>query len=236
MPKLRLDANLLEKMHQKTGKDKQRLRERISRTTSRLGISTAAAQIVFAKELGIAVAAPLNRLGPEIREEVRGAQNGVARRAKSVTGNSHPPTRRARRTEAITGATIDALLQDPELRGRCKDLLRAARHFDRVIREATTVLDDRLKKKTGITNMNPENLVGKAINPDPAKAVLEISADKAEQDGIHSICKGIMLAFRNRAHHSLSEKLTREDALKFCGFVDTVLGIVGKAAIHTERI
>src|ERR1039458_4240951 len=43
----------------------------------------------------------------------------------------------------------------------------------RLRREATTVLDDRLKKKTGITNMNPDNLVGKALNPDPLKAAIE---------------------------------------------------------------
>jgi len=46
--------------------------------------------------------------------------------------------------------------------------------------------------------MNPENLVGKAINPDPAKAVIEVSSERAAQEGIYSICKGVMLAFRIR--------------------------------------
>ncbi len=176
----------------------------------------------------------MNRLPFAVREEVRGTQNVTRPDAPLANGKavaSHP-----RKTEPITGATIDALLRDPELRGRCKDLLRGRGHFDSVIREATTVLDDRLKRKTGIRHMNPENLVGKVLNPDPTKAVIEVSADKSEQDGVHSICRGIMLAFRNKAHHSLSDKVTREDALKFCGFLDTVLGLLEQATIHPGRV
>lgn len=105
-----------------------------------------------------------------------------------------------------------------------------------MFREATTVLDNRLKTKTGIKNMNPESLVGKAVSPDPTKAIIEVSAEKAEQEGFHSLCKGIMLAFRNPAHHSLSEKFTREDALKFCGFIDAVLGVIEQSTIHPERV
>jgi hypothetical protein len=63
-----------------------------------------------------------------------------------------------------------------------KSGLRAKKHFDRVIREATTVLDDRLKKKTGITNMNPDNLVGKALNPGPLKAAITSTCTRPSMD------------------------------------------------------
>ena len=105
-----------------------------------------------------------------------------------------------------------------------------------MIREATTVLDDRLEKKTGIKNLNPGALIGKVLNPNPEKAVIEISGEKSQQEGIHGICLGIMLAFRNPAHHSFSDRFTREDALKFCGFVDTVLGLIDAGTVHPERI
>ncbi len=235
MPRRPLDATLLEKLHQRTGKPKQYLWEQISRKAARLGVCSLAAQIVWAQDLGVGVAAALNRFPAEIREEVRSVRDHAPIRA-NVPVARPPGVRHARRDSPITGRTIGALLQDTELRGRCKDLLLRPRHFDRVIREATTVLDDRLKKKTGIRNMNPENLVSKAVSPDPAKAIIEVSADRAEQEGIHSICKGIMLAFRNKAHHSLSEKLTREDALRLCGFVDAVLGVLEQSTLHPERV
>lgn len=136
-----------------------------------------------------------------------------------------------RRSEPITAATINALLQDEQLRGRCKDLLRATKHFDRVFREATTVLDDRLKAKSAIKNINPVNLVGKALNPDPDRAIVVVSNNKDEQEGFHAMCKGVMLAFRNKTHHELSDKFTGEDALKFCGFIDLLLAVIEQARV-----
>ena len=236
MPKRQLDDNLLEKLHERTGKPKQYLRERISRKAGKLSVSSLAAQLIWAKQEGIGITHALNRALPEVREEVRGAQPPTPIRGGGPIAHAPGKNGRPKTEKPITGATIDTLLQDQQLRDRCKDLLLAKKHFDRAFREATTVLDDRLKKKSGIKNLNPLNLVGKAVNPDPQKAVIEVSADKDEQEGFYGICKGVMLAFRNKSHHELSDKFTREDALKFCGFIDAILGIVEQAKLHPERL
>jgi uncharacterized protein (TIGR02391 family) len=234
MPKRQLDDDLLGKLVLKTGKPKKYVREQISKKAGRGGVSSLAAQLIWAKQLGIGITHTLNRALPEVRQEVRTSVSaGPVRRGPPVTSNRNG---RPKVRQAITGATLDTLLQDKQLRDRCRDLLLAKKHFDRVFREATTVLDDRLKKKSGIKNLNPLSLVGKALNPDPQKAVIEISAKKEEQEGFHGICKGVMLVFRNKTHHELSDKFTREDALKFCGFVDAILGLVEQAVVHFDRV
>lgn len=233
MPQPHLNLDILEKMAAKSGKSKQYLREQISRKAGRSGIASISAQLIWARQLGIGTTHALNKLPTEIREEIRSANtssNAAPAKSVEVAHNSKPKAR------PITAATIKALLHDTQLCARCKDLIQAKKHFDRVIREATTVLDDRLKTKTGITNMNPANLVGKVLSPDPLKAVIEVSADKSVQEGFHSICKGVMLAFRDKAHHSLTDKFTREDALKFCGFIDTLLGVIEAAILHKDRV
>jgi hypothetical protein len=237
MPKQHLDPGLLGKLKKASGgKSLQYIREQISKKAGRAGISSLAAQIVWAQAKGIGVTHALNKASAEVRGEVRSAQSGggVARNVKAAA--AMPPRRRVGKPHSISAATIADLLQDPQLRGRCKDLLLAKKHFDRVFREATTVLDDRLKTKSSIKNLNPVNLVGKALNPDPKKAVIEVSSAADEQQGFHSICQGVMLAFRNKAHHSLSDKFTREDALKFCGFIDAILGTIEQAQIHLDRV
>jgi uncharacterized protein (TIGR02391 family) len=230
----RLNADILDKMQKKTGKPLQYLREQISRRASRQGVSSTAAQLMWARDLGLGIASALNKQ-PEVREEMRSAGGSMAP-GQTRTRLAEAKSRSTGKPKAVSAATIRALLKDGELHARCKDLILANKHFDRAFREATTLLDDRLKKKTGIANMNPGNLVGKALNPDPTKAVIEVSADKAEQEGIHSICRGIMLAFRDKTHHTLSDKLTREDALTFCGFIDTILGVIDKSTIHPDRV
>jgi uncharacterized protein (TIGR02391 family) len=113
-------------------------------------------------------------------------------------------------------------------------LLKARKHYDRAIREATTVLDDRLKKLTGIRGMMPQDLIGKALNPDPAKAAIVVSSDRAEQEGFFSICKGLGLSFRNPTHHNLSNKFSQQDAMKFCGFIDAILALLNQATVRSS--
>ena len=43
-----------------------------------------------------------------------------------------------------------------------------------------------------------------------------VSSDPSEQEEFYKICAGIKAAFRNRTRHEVSNKLTRNDAIKFC--------------------
>lgn len=237
MPKQRLNPGLLKKLQKATGgKPLTYIREQISKKASRASISSLAAQIVWAQGKRIGVAHALNKAPPEVREEVRSAQRPTPAPARAYRAPRESDRAESRKGKPFTAATIKALLQDQQMRERCRDLVLARKHFDRAFREATTILDDRLKNRSGIKNMSPVNLVGKVLNPDPQKAVIVMSANGDEQEGFHAVCKGVMLAFRNKAHHSLSDKFTREDALKFCGFIDTLLGAIEQAEVHLERV
>jgi len=230
MPPVRLDKGLLEKMAHMTEKSAKYVREQISKRASRLGISSEAEQVLWARELGIGTARYQRILEPHIQEQIRvflpyvfssDSQRLKPKRSRKRLG---PP-----RERDVMLAAIEYLLADHELRSRCTDLLRAKANFDRVIREATTVLDDRLRKLAGITNrrIDPSNLVVDALHPN--RAILRVSPNDDEQEGFFFICKGLFQAFRNPTHHQLSEKFTRESALRFCGFVDSLLMILEQA-------
>jgi len=230
MAKSRLDINLLEKLSDKTRKPVKYLREQISKRADRSGISSEAALILWAKNMGIGTAVYKRSLPSNIQEEVRSTLPSIftteSKGKKPLV--AHKEKARFRKKSTLSLA-IEYLIQDQELRDRCGDLLKAKRNFDRVFREATTIMDDRIKKLAGLGRMKPLDAVGKALNPDPQKAILKVSDEKYEQDGFYSICKGLVLAFRDPTHHKLSDQFSREDALKFCGFVDALLTVLGKA-------
>jgi uncharacterized protein (TIGR02391 family) len=236
MAKQRLDPRLLAKLAKKTGKSAKYLREQISRRSGRQGISSEAALVLWCRRAGIGATTFLNKQPTFVRDEVRtSASSSSATTMYDHAEKAQSRTKNSRRKPGF-GPVVDVVLEDQQLRDRCRDLLTARKNFDRAFREATTVFDDRLKKVSGIQKMNPQDLIGKALNPDPQKAVLEVSTERQEQEGFYSMCKGIMLTFRNRTHHSLSDKMTRQDAIKFCGFVDSLLAILGQATTHPERV
>jgi len=234
MPQI-LDKKLLYKIARSIGKGEKYTREQISRRASRLGIASEASQILWAKELGIGTARFQRALEPHIQQQVRDHLPTVFARQSEVSKrqriHGRPSRRRvpSLRQEVILTAAIDYLLEDDELRSRCSDLLKAKAKFDRVFREATTVLDDRLRKLAGIsdTRMVPSDLVVKVLHPN--NPILRVSIDTSEQEGLFAVCRGLFQAFRNPTHHQLSDKFTRKDALRFCAFVDALLTVLEHA-------
>jgi hypothetical protein len=124
-------------------------------------------------------------------------------------------------------------IKDKELKERCSDILTAPGNFDRVINQATLVLENRIrtKSKSGRTLIGT-NLVNTAIKTDASKSILVVSKDKDEQSGIADICRGMMSAYRNITHHTITDQYTREDALKVCAFIDNLLQIIDKSVVQ----
>ena len=125
-------------------------------------------------------------------------------------------------------AAIEYLIEDPELRGRCQDILLARANFDRPINQATLVLEDRIRKKAQPpTRLTGESLVGFAFNEDLARTVLQVaSGDSDDQRGFAQMLRGIVPAFRNKTHHHIINSFSREEAMRVCGFIDVLLRVV----------
>ena len=228
----RLDPRLMEKLVTKTGKPLKYVREQVSKRATRLGISAEAAMILWAKEFGIGTSTFQRGLDPHIQEQVRAGLPALFLAPAPSANKKNGKTKEPKGARPVSGlrAAIDYLLSDDELKRRCTSLLTAKDSFDRAFREATTVLDDRLKKLARIKGkINPDALVAKTLHP--SKAILVVSEHADEQEGCFNIAKGLMAAFRNPAHHSLNDKLTREDALRFCGFIDAMLTLLGQARV-----
>jgi uncharacterized protein (TIGR02391 family) len=226
----KLDPNLLKKLSRKTGKEEKYLREQICRKASQLGIYPEAYLILWAKRLKIGTLRAERKIGrsfPQILEQIREsmpyfleAPRTFKRKRERITQKiSYPSLRLA----------IENLIGDESLKNRCKDLLRAKKYFDRVFREATTILEDRIRNISKI-NSRGVDLIAKALNPDPNKAVIKVSNDPSEQEGIFNLCKGIILAFRNPTHHKLTDQFDEKDALRFISTIDLLLAIIKRAS------
>jgi hypothetical protein len=129
------------------------------------------------------------------------------------------------------GSLINAI-ENQELKDRCLDLLTAKGKFDRVINQATLVLDDTIGKKSGIDDKEGVKRINDVFKDVPSDSILEIDGEPEEHEGFGHICRGIMIGFRNLTHHKLIDKFSREDALKFCGFIDVLLKYINSANVN----
>lgn len=127
-------------------------------------------------------------------------------------------------------------LHDATLRERCADLLSASGNFDRVINQATQVLEDRIRQKaSAASSLTGTPLVNAVLKTALNETILKISDDPGEHEGVCHICRGVMLAFRNPTHHTIADKFSREDALKVCAFIDNLLKLVDDAVVQQPR-
>ena len=131
----------------------------------------------------------------------------------------------------LKGTKPILIIKDSELRDRCSDLLSAPGNYDRVIREATTVLENRIRSKCPhdvLTRLIPhsvdqtgENLVNKLLGPD--NPVLSISNDNLKRKALHRMMLGIISYLRNPYHHRLDPSIEWSWAWSTAGLIDRLL-------------
>jgi uncharacterized protein (TIGR02391 family) len=135
----------------------------------------------------------------------------------------------------VRAGALFTSITDSELRDRCSDLLTAPSHFDRAINQATQVLENRIRKKSGApSTWTGTELVNKTIKSDPNISILVLSTESAEQEGMSNLCRGMMMTYRNETHHQLTDRYSREDALKVCAFIDLLLRAIDEATVQVR--
>jgi len=136
-------------------------------------------------------------------------------------------------TESQSGASLGEVVVDRELRERCGDLLLAGGKFDRVIREAAVVLEDRVRAAVGGTDRVGVALMEYAFGA--ATPRLRLSRNQREQVGAMQLYAGVMAFFRNPTGHNLTDTYSREDAIRFVAMVDLLIHMMKGAELQTEE-
>jgi uncharacterized protein (TIGR02391 family) len=233
MPRRILDPKIMAKIANKIGKkDITDINKMVYKKATKLGISSEAALILLAKEYDIGTSIYQQSLDAAKQAEVRDALPSIFAPAQSASpggkiksGSRATPVLNKR---ASLKLTIEYLIEDQELRSRCQDILLAPANFDRPINQATLVLEDRIREKAKPTKkLVGENLVGYAFNEEISKTVLRVASnDPEDQRGFTQMLRGIFAAFRNKTHHQIIKNVSREEAMRVCGFIDVLLRVV----------
>jgi uncharacterized protein (TIGR02391 family) len=167
----------------------------------------------------------------------------MGRKALEVVESTHRPQRdaqeawvevaRLKRRLQIAERDLPSLIADDELRRRCEDLLTASTHYDRVIREACVVLENRVRKAIGAgKSLYGVSLMERAFGK---SGLLKLNDEEQEQVGAMQIYRGVMAFFRNAAGHNLIDSYDQEDALRFVVLVDLLLKTMSEASINPEK-
>ena len=94
-------------------------------------------------------------------------------------------------------------------------------------------LEDRVKKKAGLDKeaIIGISLISRAIHSKIENTILKFSDDPNIQEYYSFLFKGIIGVYRNPTHHGLNYECSREDALKFCAYIDSLLKEVARAEV-----
>lgn len=200
MPRHLLDDKLVNKLAKKLRKEPESISKMVSATARKHALPAQGALVVLAQRNGIGTATFQRKLDAQTNSRIQTelTSSSLAPRQVGRKQQSGPRPRRGADEKAIWTGAIHALVQDPMLQERCGDLLRGRSSFDRVINQATQVLEHRTRQKFDPkSRLTGENLVGFAFKDEIAKSPLVVSGgDSDHQRGFTQILRGMVPAFR----------------------------------------
>jgi hypothetical protein len=129
----RLNQTLLQKVADRLGKTPKYIREQVSRRASREGVASAAALVMWARDLGIGVASALEKLPPHVQQQLSMPRVVAPRpvRAVSRKPGAARPRMTARGRRPARGSKGKAIFishagEDKKLAAALVELLRSA--------------------------------------------------------------------------------------------------------------
>ncbi|MDD5083435.1 MAG: hypothetical protein PHT88_00670 [Candidatus Moranbacteria bacterium] len=123
---------------------------------------------------------------------------------------------------------ILAMTSDSILKSRLRSILSDKDvNLDAAYREITVILEDRLRKKSGLTEaFIGRGLIGKALTPG---ASILVYADPLSH--CHSLCCIVHDLLRNPSHHKLIDGITKQELLRAVMYTDDALSKIDKLVI-----
>lgn len=119
---------------------------------------------------------------------------------------------------------------DAELAQRCGDLVRLGA-FDEAVRSAFVLLEERLRKATGVENMTGTNLANYAFNAKDGPLALRLTEDRDDRDGLRELFSGAFKLFRNPSAHGVVG-YTPAEGKAILELVNLLLGILKRVNDH----
>ncbi len=179
----------------------------------------------------------------EYRDRVSywGGSSGFSQEVQEFCNND--VERKLRRLESIRDRlhlyepdipTPTLVIHDEELRTRTIDLLNAPGKYDRVIREATTILEDRIRRKVPFDDLvklipsaadqTGDQLINRLLSTNNPIIVFQ---DPVLQRRLFRMLGAVMDYLRNPSHHKVDDTVDWSWAWSVVGFIDQLLGHVG---------
>lgn len=168
------------------------------------------------------------KLGPLLKAPLRLTETGRRRVAAGAErlrpSDGWREAARLRRELELARTEPDALIRDGELRRRCLDLLSAEADYDRAIREACVVLEDRVRTAiAGSRGLLGTTLMEHAFGDGRPLVLTDMPA---EQVGAMQMFRGLVAFYRNPSGHRIRDDVDRERAIRVVVWIDHLLGLV----------